>query len=180
MNILGQRLIDEKSDYSQALLCFILARNLEKILDILHDSIVKLPRNSNSTKLKVIISIEKLIVFFKLTGILPKNNSKFDYLVEEFAKIANEYNCSQICFAILQYGSDKSLKIALLRDFIYNSNEDLHLVYKAPQIPFKIEHLAVKISKKQMKSDQKNDQGNIRPKNEIFGQNKGNLPPKGI
>ena len=155
MNILGQRLIDEKNNDDGALLCFFLSKNVEKLIEIFKKKIDLLPINSSQRKLAIINYTEKLVVLLQILNVSIKNNQDFDKILEEFTSIALQYELPVLGYRVLLFGSEKSFKLQELRDIIYHSNDEVEQNFKPPVFPFKIENVTIK---NQSKLDQKKKQ----------------------
>lgn len=152
MNILGQRLIDEINNPEEALLCFLLSRNVEKLIEIFNNKINALPLNSIQRKLSVINYSQKLIVLLHILGVGIKKNNDFDKILEEFSLICLDYGLNILAYKVLLFGNEKTLRLQVLKDLIYHSNEEVENIFKTPVFPFKFENVMIKI---QSKIDQK-------------------------
>lgn len=148
MNILGQRLVEEKNNDDEALLCFLLARNLEKMIEIFKKKISSFTMNSLERKKTVINYAEKLIVLLHILEVKINNNIDFDHILEEFSLIALDYDLHVLAYKILLFASDNSFKIQELKDIIYHSNEEVAQIFKVPAFPFKFESVGLKIMSK--------------------------------
>jgi len=172
MNILGMRLLEEKNNQDEAILCFLLSRNIEKLIEIFKKKIDALPTQSSQRKSTVINYTQKFIVLLQVLNVVIRNNEDFDKILEEFALIALEYEMDILAYKVLLFAGEKNFRIMELKDLIYHSNEEVSGTFKPPPFPFKMEAVSLK---NQNKIDQKKKQPEVKP---IFtSNNQGNQPP---
>ena len=157
MSVLGQRLLEEKGQEDEALLCFLLSQNIEKIVEIFQKKLSKLPK-SNLRKTFIISTVEKILI---LLNLIQKSNLKrkidWNNFILEFSDIALQYRFPSLSFRILTLGSEENKRIAYLKDYLYHSNEEMQINFVAPPLPYRIENVGIKTKAKSLekKTDKK-------------------------
>ena len=157
MSILGQRLLEEKGQEDEALLCFLLSQNIEKIVEIFQKKLSKLPKG-NFRKSFIISTVEKILI---LLNLIHKSNLKrkidWNNFILEFSDIALQSRFPGLSFRILTLGSEENKRIAYLKDYLYQSNEEMQINFVAPSVPYRTENVGIKIKAKSLekKSDKK-------------------------
>lgn len=150
MSILGQRLLEEKGQEDEALLCFVLSQNIEKIVEIFQNKLSKLPKGK-LRKSFIISTVEKILILFNL---VHKSNFKrkidWNNFILEFSDIALQSRFPGLSFRILTLGSEENKRIAYLKDYLYHSNEEMQVNFVAPPVPYRTENVGIKIKAKSL------------------------------
>ena len=160
MNIIGTRLLEEKNNQDEAILCFLLSRNIERLIEIFKKKIDTLPQNSSARRSAVINYTEKFVVLLQVLNVVIRSNPDFDRIIEEFVLLAVEYDMHFLAYKVLLFAGDKSFRVMELRDLLYHSSEEVASHFKPPPFPFKVEVVTAKI---QNKVDQKKRANETKP-----------------
>ncbi|KAL4510760.1 hypothetical protein ABPG72_004914 [Tetrahymena utriculariae] len=147
MDKLAERFIKEKNDDDSAICCFILSQNFQRLVGIYFKRIQALRANITQRAYYMVQSVQKLIILRKVMAQNQQQfrgaenalqtDSKFNTILLELANIALCNSRISIAYKILDQGEPTQLKIAEMKDLIYNVySDELANKFPKPIIPY--------------------------------------------
>ena len=148
INIIGDRFMKEKKDSTHAVLCYILARNIQGILEIYMNNFIEIPRSSTEKVIYLIKTVEKILALSNIFLCSDKLNPHLDTFIYELALIFQQYNHPILSMQILALADPKDIRILRIRDrIIQNSRNNIQNLFSATKFPFQIENVGTKSAK---------------------------------
>jgi len=122
------RFIKERNDQDQALLCYILSKNFQKILENLAFRTEKYIRGSIEHQAFLIRTLEKLTALRIITRD-SQPSPIVDRFVFEVSKLLHQYGRDTTILNIMTINNCSSFECLMLRDRILGSNDELAQKY---------------------------------------------------
>lgn len=122
MSQLGDRFLNERKDESNALLCYMLAKNATKSMQIFRKQLEALPKNSKQFKTKLVKLIKVSLILYDLCQVDIQFEEDLDYLALQLAYKAIAQQQHLVAYHALQATSGSCPKIQKLKDLLYNGH----------------------------------------------------------
>lgn len=144
MNTLGDRFINELKDENNAIHCYLLAHNFEKLAKIYYDRVSVLRYNSLQRKMEQARYLQILVSFNHLLKNANDSNVHYNYMIYETSRYLYEDNMILAAYSSLVEGDQNYAKIANFLDLLYTSHQEkISQFYDKPQVPYKPKDIKV-------------------------------------
>lgn len=135
MEELGNRLISERNNNDQAILCYIISSNFQKILENFAFRTENIPKGSIDYSIYLLRTIEKLTVLRLVTGNY-ESSPIVDRFIFEVSNILHTSGRDTVILNLLSINEARSFECLVLRDRILHSNSELAALYPTKKLPF--------------------------------------------
>ena len=140
MDQIATRFIEERKDYDTALLCYILSKDFQRILETYASYSEKLQKGTLDYTIFLMNTIEKIIALKTITQFYEPN-SLVDRFLFELSKVLQNYNRDLLILNLLTINDSFGFECLVIKDRLLNSSEEFQGLFTSRNFPFRRENV---------------------------------------
>jgi protein transport protein SEC31 len=143
-NALAEDLLEKKKDPNSALICFMIARNISRVIDLWRRRLGFIAKRSKGATNELLFAFFQKVVVLKTTLGDHEKYDDMDVVFSEFAEVISNNGLKELAMKYLEFTDTDHPKVGIIIDRIFNSDsKTLSKMFQRP--PFPYTHEEVKI-----------------------------------